>query len=167
MTVPPEELRLAADFPAATAEDWRRLALGVLRKSGAAGDDTPAGAVDDLLATTTYDGIRVAPLYTAADAPSRADPPVTAVPGGSPGEVAVDADRTGWDVRQRHAGPDAGAVREAVLADLENGVTSIWLDGVPAAALPEALDGVFLDLAAVVLDAGPQTSAVAQAYLDL
>src|SRR5690242_2646577 len=99
MTVPPEELRLAADFPAATVDEWRALALGVLRKSGVAGDDTPPEAVDELLATTTYDGITVAPLYT-----------------DGPPALAIDTGRTAWDVRQRHVGgPDAKAVNEAVL----------------------------------------------------
>src|SRR4051794_28987019 len=115
MTVPTEEVRLAADFPAATADEWRSLALGVLRRSGVADDDTTADAVDDLLATTTYDGITVRPLYTSG-----------------PPALPIDTGRAGWDVRQQHRGPavsatggkDAAAVREAVLADLGNGVTS-------------------------------------------
>jgi methylmalonyl-CoA mutase len=141
-----EQLSLAADFEPATLDQWRRLALGVLRKSGAATDDTPPEAVDELLATTTYDGIRVAPLYET----------------GTATDVGATA---GWDVRQRHGGPDPGAVRNAVLDDLEGGVTSIWLDlsaggwdaDDPAdlgAVLHRVLDGVYLDLAGIVLDAG-------------
>ena len=65
----------------------------------------------------------------------------------------------GWDVRQRHREPDAARPRPAIVADLENGVTSIWLavgeGGTAPADLDAALAGVYLDLAPVVLDAGP------------
>src|SRR6185369_5209395 len=73
----------------------------------------------------------------------------------------------GWDVRQRHADPDAKATREAILADLENGATSIWLDGIAPGSIPEVLDGVYLDLAPVVLDCGADTEAAASAFLEL
>lgn len=57
-----------------------------------------------------------------------------------------------------------------MLADLENGVTSLWLTvggaaGVPVSALSGALDGVYLDLAPVVLDAGDETDAAATELL--
>ena len=58
----------------------------------------------------------------------------------------------GWDVRQRHGGPDAEVVNAAVLADLEGGATSILLGPVPDLGL--ALRGVLLDLAPVCLDWG-------------
>ena len=58
-----------------------------------------------------------------------------------------------------------------MLADLENGVTSLWLvrrRGRPARTrLAAALDGVYLDLAPVALDAGAQTAAAADAFLRL
>ncbi|GAA4256042.1 methylmalonyl-CoA mutase subunit beta [Dactylosporangium darangshiense] len=143
-------------------QDWRRLALGVLRKSGLAGEDTPPDAVDELLSTETYDGVRVAPLYTAAD---------PAPPAGQPGRApfvrgASTAPRP-WDVRQRHADPDAKATRAAVLDDLEHGATSLWLAGIAPADLAEALDGVHLNLAAVVLDNGADTLEAARAFLAL
>ncbi|GAA3456439.1 methylmalonyl-CoA mutase subunit beta [Dactylosporangium matsuzakiense] len=142
--------------------DWQRLALGVLRKSGRADEDTPPEAVADLLATDTYDGVRIAPLYTAAD---------PAPPAGQPGHVPFvrgghPAPRP-WDVRQRHADPDPKVTRAAVLADLENGATSLWLAGIAPADLAEALDGVLLDLAGVVLDNGADTLAAARAFLAL
>jgi methylmalonyl-CoA mutase len=155
VTVPPEELRLAADFPAATAERWRELALGVLRKSGAAGDETTPGEVPGLLATGTYDGVRVEALYDA----------------GPPARNYTRAAAGSWDVRQRYAGGEPGAVREALLADLENGATSVWLvlgpGGLPVDALPGLLDGVHLGLAGVALDAGPGYADAAGRYLDL
>ena len=156
MTVPSETLRLAADFPAATHEQWQRLALGVLRKAGLAGEDTPAEAVEELLAGRGYDGLALAPLHTAADST-----PLPGPPGLFPytrGRRAAGAVVAGWDIRQRHADPDPKVTGEAVRADLENGATSLWLvlgeGGVPVDGLPTALDGVYLDLAAVVLDAG-------------
>ncbi|MFY1594750.1 methylmalonyl-CoA mutase family protein [Micromonospora sp. WMMD737] len=155
MTVPSETLPLAADFPAATREQWQRLTLGVLRKSGLAGDDTPVDAVEDLLAHRD-DEVTLAPLYTADD-----PTPMPGPPGLFPytrGGRAAGAVTAGWDIRQRHADPDPKVTAEAVGADLENGATSLWLvlgeHGLPPAALPAALEGVYLDLAGIVLDAG-------------
>ncbi|CCH34918.1 methylmalonyl-CoA mutase family protein [Saccharothrix espanaensis] len=135
---PTGELALAAEFPTPDREQWRELVQGVLRKSGADFES---------LVTTTYDGIRVQPLYTAEDAAPATGfpglPPYTR--GGRPqGAVA------GWDVRQQHAVAD----REAVMADLENGVGSLWLKNLPADRLDDVLADVYLDLAPVVVDAG-------------
>ncbi|GAA2397041.1 methylmalonyl-CoA mutase subunit beta [Nonomuraea africana] len=134
-------MRLAADFPSTTRDDWRALALGVLRRSGVDADPEAA------LATDTYDGVRLAPLYDAGDLPElRAPRPA----------------HRGWDVRQRHAVAD----NEAVLADLENGVTSLWL-AVPPGDLARTLRGVHLDLAPVVLEAGERTAEAAAVLLGL
>ena len=166
MTVSPEGLSLAAEFPEATREHWQRLVEGVLRKSGAS--DAEGAQAEDALATQLQDGIRVHPLYTAEDAAARgsADP---GYPGLSPyvrGGRADGAVASGWDVRQRHADPDPARANEAVLADLENGVGSLWLTvgaaGAPVAALPELLKGVYLDLAGIVLDAGDEVTAAAE-----
>src|SRR5687768_2652995 len=127
------ELTLAADFPAASAQEWRSLAVAVLRRSGAAGADTPDEAVDELLATRTYDGIRLAPLHT-ADTPAVRPPHL---PAGA------------WEVRQRHGGTDAKRVNEEILADLDNGVGGVWIDG---PVLPGMFDGVYLDLISVAVD---------------
>ncbi|WP_354644027.1 methylmalonyl-CoA mutase small subunit [Kitasatospora camelliae] len=156
MTVQPEGLPLAAEFPDATREQWQRLVEGVLRKSGA--QDVTGEQAEDALSTQLQDGLRARPLYTAEDAPADAGlpgfPPY--VRGGRPQGAA----ESGWDVRQLHADPDPRRANEAVLADLENGGSSLWLRlgaaGLPVAALPEALTGVYLDLAAVVLDAGAE-----------
>ncbi|WP_432862657.1 methylmalonyl-CoA mutase subunit beta [Microbispora rosea] len=155
MTVPPVELDDLADpaagFPQATREQWRTLAAEVLRRSGWGGSPDE---VEAALTTTTYDGVAVAPLYDAADLP--AAPRTARAPGP-------------WDVRQRHSDPDPAATRETIHADLENGVTSLWLDlsAIGPAALPAVLDGVLLDLAPVVLDAGPRTAEAAEAFLRL
>ncbi|MES9539720.1 MULTISPECIES: methylmalonyl-CoA mutase family protein [unclassified Actinomadura] len=167
MTVPPEELELAAAFPTADRDRWREMVKGVLRKSGAAGEDTPLDEIEGLLTRESYDGVPIAALYTRDDAPP-----------GRPGlapyvrEVRPDGEGiAGWDVRQLHAHPDPAVVRDAVLADLENGATSLWLrlgeGGMPVSALPEALRGVLLDLAPVVLDAGAAAGEAAEAFLSL
>lgn len=161
----PDQLPLAADFRAPTREEWRALVSAVLEKSGAAGDP------EDALTTTTYDGIAIKPLYTAEDAHGvDAD----GLPGRPPfvrGATAEGAAATGWDVRTRHDGPDAKAVNRAVLADLETGATSLWLvvaaGALRADDLPAALEGVYLDLAPIALDAGAQTERAAAVLRDL
>ncbi|MBP2473441.1 methylmalonyl-CoA mutase [Crossiella equi] len=166
MTVPAEQLALAAEFPRPEVEQWRELVAGVLRKSGAT--ELPE-LPESKLSRTTYDGITVNPLYTRADtAPETGLPGLAPYTRGSRPEGAVPG---GWDIRQRHANPDPAATREAVLADLENGVSSLWLtlggDALPVSALPRVLDGVYLDLAPVVLDAGAETEAAAEALFAL
>lgn len=167
MTVPPEELELAAAFPPAERDRWREMVKGVLRKSGAAAQDTPLDEIEGLLTRESYDGVPIAPLYTPDDAPP-----------GRPGlapyvrEVRPAGEGiAGWDVRQPHAHPDPAVTREAILADLENGATSVWLrlgaGGLPVAGLSEALRGVLLDLAPVALDAGDRTGEAADAFLAL
>ncbi|HSY16420.1 MAG TPA: methylmalonyl-CoA mutase subunit beta, partial [Jatrophihabitantaceae bacterium] len=176
MTAPSDHsdpLSLAADFPSITRDDWRRLVGAVLRKSAVPGT-APAEIDPELaLSSTTYDGIRLSPLYTAADVGSDAGlpgrPPF--VRGTAP--VATLGSATlGWDVRQRHLGTDPAVVNAAVLADLDNGVSSLWLAvggpvGIPVERLGAALDGVYLDLAPIALDAGACTEPAAQALLDL
>ncbi|MBJ7903905.1 methylmalonyl-CoA mutase small subunit [Streptomyces sp. DSM 110735] len=163
MTVLPDDgLSLAAEFPDATHEQWQRLVEGVLRKSG---KEVSGGAAEDALSTTLEDGLRTRPLYTARDAA-----PDPGLPGFAPftrGGRPEGSTAGGWDVRQRHAALGDGTV----LADLENGVTSLWLvlgeGGIPVADLGRALDGVYLDLAPVVLDAGADTETAAAALLRL
>ena len=166
----PDELPLAADFPAATAGEWSALVDGVLRKARRIADDAPAGTGVEKLVRTGPDGVPVRPLYTAADAPGTA----TGVPGAAPfvrGGTPEGPVPDGWDVRQRHAEPDADTARAAVLADLENGVTSIWLavgdGGTAVADLPHVLGDVLFDLAPVVLDARTDQVGAAEAFLAL
>jgi methylmalonyl-CoA mutase len=169
--VEPEELKLAADFPAATREQWAGLVDQVVRKAGRIGADAEPGAGVEKLVWSTPEGIRVRPLYTADDVQ---DVPAAGVPGRAPfvrGSRAEGVVPAGWDVRQRHAEPDAKTAHTAVLADLENGASSIWLavgeGGTEVADLPTVLDGVFLDLAPVVLDAGGADPGAAEAFLAL
>ncbi|MHA5053339.1 methylmalonyl-CoA mutase family protein [Streptomyces sp. SD15] len=163
MTVLPNDgLSLAAEFPSAPHEQWQRLVEGVLRKSG---KDVSGAAAEDALSTRLEDGLVTRPLYTALDAT-----PDAGFPGFAPfvrGGRAEGSSVGGWDVRQRHA---AGAA-ETVLADLENGATSLWLvvgeGGFPVSSLPQVLDGVYLDLAPVVLEAGRDVEPAARELLRL
>lgn len=163
MTVLPDDgLSLAAEFPDATHEQWQRLVEGVLRKSG---KEVSGAAAEDALSTTLEDGLRARPLYTADD--SAPDPGLPGfapfVRGGRPEGNTLG----GWDVRQQHTAADGAAV----LADLENGVTSLWLvagaGGIAVSSLGRVLDGVYLDLAPVVLDAGREVEPAARELLRL
>ncbi|WP_328779597.1 methylmalonyl-CoA mutase subunit beta [Streptomyces canus] len=163
MTVLPDDgLSLAAEFPDANLEQWHGLVAGVLRKSG---KEVSGTAAEDALSTALEDGLRTRPLYTAHDAA-----PDPGFPGFAPfvrGARAEGNTTGGWDVRQRHAVAD----NTAVLTDLENGVSSLWLvageGGIPVASLGKVLDGVYLDLAPVALDAGGQFASAAQELLRL
>ncbi|MFE5669762.1 methylmalonyl-CoA mutase family protein [Streptomyces niveus] len=167
MTLLPDSgLSLAAEFPAPTHEQWQGLVAGVLRKSGR---DVSGAAAEDALSTSLEGGLTTRPLYTATDAPGDAGLPGFApfTRGGTPGGPAPG----GWDVRQRHARTDPARTNEAVLEDLANGTTSLWLAvgaaGVPVSGLAEALDGVYLDLAPIALDAGDEFPAACAELLRL
>lgn len=137
-----ETSSLAAAFPAASAADWRALVAKTL-------GDKPF----DSLTGATVDGVPIAPLYTADDAP--AAPPMTCRP--------FDADRP-WDVRVATVHPDPTGANRELLRDLEGGAASAILRIDPTAVggaaigsadqLARALDGVLLELAPVALDAG-------------
>lgn len=163
MTVLPDDgLELAGEFPDATHEQWQRLVADVLRKSG---KDVEGAEAEEALSTALEDGLRTRPLYTARD--TAPDP---GLPGFAPFVRARRAAGNavgGWDVRQRHLVPD----NAAVLADLENGATSLWLTVggpyIPVDSLAPVLEGVYLDLAPVVLDAGEDVEAAAEELLRL
>ncbi|MFI2261605.1 methylmalonyl-CoA mutase family protein [Streptomyces tubercidicus] len=167
MTAESPELPLAAAFPDADRAQWQRLVEGVLRKSGVTEATGPAA--EDVLSTDLQDGIRIRPLYTAEDGTAALGHPgfPPFVRAGRPEGTTV----AGWDVRQRQVHTDPQRANEAILTDLENGVTSLWLTvgdgGVPVAGLEQALRGVYLDLAAVALDAGADFAAAAEELLRL
>ncbi|WP_158892012.1 methylmalonyl-CoA mutase family protein [Amycolatopsis anabasis] len=164
----PEQLTLAGEFDAADRAQWSELVAGVLRKSGALREGFE-GAPESLLTTRTYDGIEIQPLYTAEDpAPAAGFPGLPPFVRGAKPEGAV---RTGWDVRAQHAHPDPAVTNKAVLADLEGGVTSVWLrlggPALPVGALAAALNEVYLELAPVALDPGEEYPAAADALTEL
>lgn len=159
---------MAGEFPEPTHEQWQEQVDKILRKTGLLGADEPAPEpVENVLASRTYDGITVSPLYTETGSDS-------GYPGLAPfvrGSRAAGSVPGGWDVRQFHEHPDAAEANKQILADLAGGATSLWLrlgrSGLAIEDLPDALEGVHLDLIAVELDAGPDFAAAATAVLDL
>lgn len=165
-----DPLVLGGEFATPTRDQWLALAEGVLKGK----------PFDKVLVSHLYDGIDVQPLYTAADAPTAGDP--VGAPGVAPFVRGATAATSGWDVRQRidvrveggtDVRVDVEAANRAVLAELERGATSILLGltGVAPDALPATLagvlDGVYLDLAGLVLDAGPAFAEAAAVLLSL
>jgi methylmalonyl-CoA mutase len=141
-----------ASGPAHTRADWEKIAAGVLRKAGRLSADDPDSDVWSRLTRTTLDGIAVSPLgmrETVAGLHTAGRPA-----------------RTGaWDVCGWFADPDAKATAADIQVDLDNGVTSVWLQvgagGVRVEDLGTALTGVLLDVAPVVLQASDPAAAAA------
>ena len=147
----PETLPFAADFAAATREDWRKLVDTVLK-----------GAPFERLVKTTYDGLRIEPL-----AARRRD----ARP------IAGRAGATAWEVLARIDHPDPARANEIALRELENGASGLSLVfagalgdhgfGLPARedALARVLEGIDLTGTAVELDLSPPAEAAIDAAL--
>jgi len=158
-------LALASDFPAATDAAWLKLIDKVL-----------AGApFEKKLVSRTYDGIEIRPLYTRADLHSD-----NGLPGGGPftrGGTALATSQTGWDIRQVHGHPDPETANKQILEDLDGGATSIVLkvdpsgeNGVAVRSLKDleaALKGVYLDMAAVVLEPTGPSLPLSAVYMHL
>ena len=164
------------EFALVSAEDthgqaeWEKMAAAVLRKARKLKDTDADTEVWARLTSDSLAGIEIPPLGTPEMA---ADLPDTGVPGAAPftrGRTAVRPDH-GWDIRPSYGGADVRATNEAILVDLENGATSVWLTltpgGLAAEDLPAALEGVLLDLAPVVLDSYADPVNAAQALVDL
>ncbi len=153
MTSSDTDLTLAADFPEASHDQWLKLVDKVL-----------GGApFDKKLVSRTYDGINLQPLYTRGDWKAEGDP--SGLPGGAPytrGGNLLGGVVDGWDMRQVQDHPDPKTANKQILEDLERGVSSIVLrldprgekgvQVITLADLETVLDGVYLDLAPVILD---------------
>jgi len=141
--------------PAHARDEWESAAAAVLRKSGRIGPDAPDSDVVGKLTRRTLDGIDITPLGT---------PGGERVTAGRPGRVGA------WHNCPVFAAPGAGATREQIMTDLENGATALWLRlgsyGVPVADLGRVLDGVLLDIAPIVIESDDQLGA-ARAFADL
>lgn len=158
-------------LPQVTVEQWRSSVDAVLaRRRGDLDAEELARLFRRVLTSTTDDGIVLQPLYRADDAPD--DP---GLPGQRPfvrGTRPSGPTPSGWDVRQRVTlGPDPRETNLAVLAELTNGATSVWLDLDGQAPSTDVLDtvlaGVHLDLAPVVMAPGPAATDAAAAMLEL
>jgi methylmalonyl-CoA mutase len=134
MTSATDDLRLAADFPPATEDDWRKLVDGVLK-----------GAPFEKLVAKTYDGLKIEPIYTRAK---------------GAGLVAGRAAAAPWQIIQRIDHPDAAKANAIAVNELENGATGLEIEfaGGPGArgfgvadSAPETMKRLF---DGVILDAG-------------
>jgi len=138
-----DTLSFSGDFPAATADEWRRLVDGVLK-----------GAPFQRLESKTYDGLTIEPLYQRAAAART---------------VAGRAPAAPWTLMQRVDHPDPAAANKQALEDLENGATGLVLvfagsvsaNGygldASAASLARLLDGIDLTAATIDLNLSPAT----------
>lgn len=156
----------AEGFPTATYQQWRELVAGVLRKSGVTEEhltDTP----EAVLATRTYDGFDIAPLYTFD--PATPDPGFPGLAPFTRGHRPAGALTDGWDIRARYTDPEPKTLKERLHTDLMNGVNSLWISvggaALPADDLGQVLTDVYLDLAPVVLSAGSEYTVAADALL--
>jgi methylmalonyl-CoA mutase len=139
-----DELPLAAEFPPATAEQWRKLVEHVLK----------GAPFDSRLVAKTYDRLAIEPLYGRR---AQAQPVAGRMPGAP------------WSVMQRVDHPDPAAANTEALDDLENGASGLSIIfagaigaygyGLPAseAAIARTLEGIHLDAGiALDLDGGAQ-----------
>ncbi len=155
-------------------ETWRAAVAGVLAKSGRKDPSDLGAEPERLLDTPTYEGFDVRPLYTALD--GLPEPPL---PGEWPfvrGGDALRDVRSGWKVAESFPLPGQTAVsdgNDAVLAALGDGVSALVLrvggraGGAGLADLDRMLEGVFLELVPVLVDAGADYVGAADALLAL
>ena len=142
-------------------------------RAAAANRPSSAAEPERLLDSPTYEGFPIRALYTVLDA--LPEPPL---PGTWPFVRGGDAHRdviAGWKVAECLPGSGSAApwptAMRPVLDALADGVSALVLrvgaDGVAAADVDRLLEGVYLDLAPVLLDAGADLPAAADAMLAL
>jgi methylmalonyl-CoA mutase len=154
---------------------WRAAVGDVLAKSrrDSGGDSADTGEPERLLESPTYEGFPIRALYTALDAVP--EPPL---PGEWPYTRGGDRSRdvlAGWKVAEPFPAPGfAGGAAEGnaeVLDALVKGTSALVLrvggTGIPIADLDRWLDGVYLELAPVIIEAGADFTAAAQAVMGL
>jgi methylmalonyl-CoA mutase len=153
-------------------DQWRAAVAGVLAKSSRKDPGDLGAEPEHLLDSETYEGFPIRPLYTMLD--SQPEPPL---PGRWPFVRGGDARRdvkSGWKVVETFPLPGQVSVDEgngAVLSALTEGASALALrvgeQGIPAADLDRLLEGVFLELVPVILEAGADYTAAADAVLAL
>lgn len=153
---------------------WRSAVAGVLSKSTRKEPEQLGDEPERLLETPTYDGIAVRALYTALD--ELPEPPL---PGEWPYVRGADALRdvkSGWKVAEAFPatpvpGVAAKDVNSAVLDALANGANAVVLrigeSGVAPDQIGQALEGVYLSMAPLILEAGADYAAAADVVLGL
>ncbi len=131
------DLRLAAEFPPATREQWLKLVDGVLK----------GAPFDKKLVSQTYDGLRIEPLYARRD-------DANVLTGRAPGMP--------WQIMARVDHPAPKEANRQALEDLENGANGLVLVcpgaigsqdfgiDVSADGIATILDGIYLDAGAPI-----------------
>lgn len=133
-------------------------------------DDVLRGApFEKKLVSHAASGIEIQPLY---DREFERAVSAAGLPGFAPHTRGTDPVRpmAAWDIRQRHDLIDPAATNKQILDDLEQGTTSILLrvfGEVDVSAMRTTLEGVYLDLAMVALDAGPWVDSADRALLQV
>jgi methylmalonyl-CoA mutase len=157
-------------------ERWRSAVVGVLAKSTRRDPSDLPPEPERLLDSPTYEGFPIRALYTSLDV--LPEPPL---PGDWPfvrGGDALRDVKSGWKVAEGFPVAGQRAVTDgngAVLVALTQGVSALVLrvggaDGSESFApadLDRLLEGVFLDLVPVVLEAGSEYLQAAEAVLPL
>ena len=176
--VPPNDTQ---EWPVARAEAedlesarsrWRAAVGDVLVRGGLPRGDLPDDP-ERLLDSPTYEGFPIRALYTALD-----ERPEAPLPGHWPFDRGADPHRdvlAGWKVAEEFPAPGfSGAAAEgnaALLGALVEGVSALVLRvgdrGANPAELERWFEGVYLELAPVVLDAGDSFGPAAQAMARL
>ncbi|MCX2930210.1 methylmalonyl-CoA mutase small subunit [Mycobacterium sp. CVI_P3] len=149
---------------------WRTAVAGVLAKSSRRDPADLPAEPETLLDSPTYEGFPIRPLYTSLD-----ELPEAPLPGSWPFVRGADAHRdvvSGWKVAEVFGAADVtGDGNDAVLGALADGVSALVLrvgdGGVAPADLDRLLEGVYLELAPVIIDAGAQFGAASEAVLAL
>lgn len=153
---------------------WRTAVAGVLSKSTRRDPGELGDQPEQLLDTPTPDGFAIRALYTALD--ELPEPPL---PGQWPyvrgGDPLRDVN-SGWKVVEAFPAPgqtgqSAGEHNAAVLAALGDGVSALLIrlgeSGVTPDRLKGLLEGVYLSMAPVILDAGSAYGTACDALLAL
>ena len=153
-------------------EQWRTAVAGVLAKGGRKDPSELGATPEQLLDSPTYEGFPIRPLYTILDA--QPEPPL---PGRWPfvrGGDALRDVKSGWKVAESFPLPRQTAATDgngAVLAALTEGTSALVLrvgaDGVAVGEVDRLLEGVFLELVPLIVDAGTDYAAAADAVLAL
>lgn len=170
MTVGPDDavMKLAEGFEERSFEQWRELAAAILNKRRPEDQQLTGEQAVERLSTELMDGITVRPLYRGG--PDASD---LGLPGAMP-FTRGNGPRPRlqpWDIRQLVEAGEAQTARRAVMTDLEQGGTSVWLvagDGYLAPAdIAAALSHVMLDLAPVAVTSVTEQQECAEALLTL
>jgi methylmalonyl-CoA mutase len=149
------DIKLAAEFPPVSREDWLKLVEKTLNGAG----------FDKKLVSKTYDGLKLQPLYERAKGAA----PIANRAAGSP-----------WSVMQRIDLPDPKMANIEALHEVENGAGGLALvfAGAPSAngygladvsaeTLERVLDGIWLDALPIRIDGRGRVFKAAEAFLKI